>query len=125
MSDTPRTDAVTKKSVDEDDGEYLTEDLLFHARELEREIRQLEVAIYDLRTENNLLHEALDQVIDDRDAYHDENAKLINETDELFEDKERLDFILKNCTIEYDRFYRTYFDNRDEIDEVMQMEELI
>ena len=94
MSDTPRTDAVTKKSVDEDDGEYLTEDLLFHARQLEREIRQLEVAIYDLRTENNLLHEALDQVIDDRDAYHDENAKLINETDELFEDKERLDFII-------------------------------
>ena len=72
MSDTPRTDVVTKKSVDEDDGEYLTEDLLFHARELEREIRQLEVSIYDLKTENNLLHEALDQVIEDRDAYHDD-----------------------------------------------------
>mgnify|MGYP003115722555 CR=1 FL=1 len=43
---------------------------------LEQEIRQLEVAIYDLKTENNLLHKALDQVIEDRDAYHEENAEL-------------------------------------------------
>jgi hypothetical protein len=41
-------------------------------RELEREIRQLEVAVYDLKTENNLLHEALDQVIEDRDSYHND-----------------------------------------------------
>jgi len=53
----------------------------------EEEYRQLEVAIYDLRTENNLLHEALDQVIEDRDAYHDENA-------ELRKDKERLDWLM-------------------------------
>lgn len=83
MSDTPRTDVVTKKSVEEDDGEYLAEDLLFHARELERENRQLEVTIYDLKTENNLLHKSLDHVIEDRDAYHDENAELLNEVAEL------------------------------------------
>lgn len=53
----------------------------------EEEYRQLEVAIYDLRTENNLLHEALDQVIEDRDAYHDENA-------ELRKDKERLEWLM-------------------------------
>ena len=41
-------------------------------RELEREIRQLEVAVYDLKTENNLLHEALDRVIEDRDSYHND-----------------------------------------------------
>ena len=40
------------------------------------EYRQLEVAIYNLKTESNLLHEALDQVIEDRDAYHDENNRL-------------------------------------------------
>jgi FtsZ-binding cell division protein ZapB len=54
---------------------------------LEQEIRQLEVAIYDLKTENNLLHEALDQVIEDRDAYHEENA-------ELRRDKDRLDWLM-------------------------------
>jgi FtsZ-binding cell division protein ZapB len=54
---------------------------------LEQEIRQLEVAIYDLKTENNLLHEALDQVIEDRDSYHEENA-------ELRRDKDRLDWLM-------------------------------
>ena len=43
----------------------------------------------------------------------------------LLKDRERLDFILKNCTIEYDRFYKTSLENRKEIDEVMQTEELI
>ena len=50
---------------------------------------QLEVAVYDLKTENNLLHKALDQVIEDRDSYHDENA-------ELLKDKERLDWLLES-----------------------------
>ena len=61
------------------------------------EYTELEVAIYDLRTANNKLRK----------------------------DRERLDWILEHCTIEYDRFYRTSFENRGEIDEVMQMEELI
>ena len=39
---------------------------------------------------------------------------------ETIKDKERLDFVLKNCNIEYDKFYKTSFENRDEIDEVMQ-----
>ncbi len=55
---------------------------------IEREIRQLEVAIYDLKTKNNELQKALDQVIEDRDAYHDEIA-------ELLKDKERLDWLLR------------------------------
>jgi predicted nucleic acid-binding Zn-ribbon protein len=54
---------------------------------VEREIRQLEVAIYNLKTENNRLHEAIDQVIEDRDAYHEENA-------ELLKDKERLEWLM-------------------------------
>lgn len=45
-------------------------------KRLMKEIRQLEVAIYDLKTENNLLHEALDQVIEDRDSYHDDDGDL-------------------------------------------------
>jgi len=61
------------------------------------EYTELEVAIYDLKTAN---------------------AKLRK-------DRERLDWILEHCTIEYDRFYKTSFENRDEIDAVMQMEELI
>lgn len=52
----------------------------------ESEYKRLEVAIYDLKTENNQLQEALDQVIEDRDSYHDENA-------ELRKDKERLDWL--------------------------------
>ena len=58
---------------------------------------ELEVAIYDLKTANTKLRK----------------------------DRERLDWILEHCTIEYDRVYRTSFENRGEIDEVMQMEELI
>lgn len=110
MSDTPRTDAVTKKSVDEDDGEYLTEDLLFHARELEREIRQLEVAIYDFKTENNELQNALTLACEDRDYFVD-----------LYKmEKERLDWILEHCDVGYDKFYKTSFENRDEIDQAME-----
>ena len=52
-----------------------------------KEYRELEVAIYDLKTENNRLHEALDQVIEDRDAYHDENA-------ELRKDEKRLEWLM-------------------------------
>ena len=54
---------------------------------LTKEYRKLKVAIYDLKTEINLLHEALDQVIEDRDAYHEENA-------ELLKDKERLEWLM-------------------------------
>ena len=84
MSDTPRTDAELRKPI-HDTG--ISNNLTEFCQGLEREIRQLEVAIYDLKTENNLLHEALDQVIEDRDCYHEENA-------ELRRDKERLDWLM-------------------------------
>ena len=40
----------------------------------EEEYRKLEVTIYDLKTENNQLKKALDQVIEDRDAYHEDDT---------------------------------------------------
>jgi len=55
----------------------------------ESEYKRLEVAIHDLKAENTELQEALDQVIEDRDSYHDENA-------ELRKDKERLDWVLSH-----------------------------
>jgi len=55
----------------------------------ESEYKRLEVAIHDLKAENNRLQEALDQVIEDRDSYHDENA-------ELRKDTERLDWVLSH-----------------------------
>jgi FtsZ-binding cell division protein ZapB len=74
---------------------------------LEQEIRQLEVAIYDLKTENNLLHEALDQVIEDRDSYHEENA-------ELRRDKDRLDWLISMVG---------WASTREDIDRMMRDEE--
>jgi len=56
------------------------------------EYRLLEVAIYDLKTENNKLRK----------------------------DKERLDWILEHCDVGYDKFYKTSFENRKEIDKAME-----
>lgn len=56
------------------------------------EYKLLEVAIYDLKTENN----------------------------KLLKDKERLDWILEHCDVGYDNFYKTSFENRDEIDQAME-----
>ena len=56
------------------------------------EYTELEVAIYDLRTANN----------------------------ELRKDRERLDWILEHCDVGYDNFYKTSFENRDEIDQAME-----
>jgi len=83
MSDTPISNTPMSATPRTDEIPHNVAELAMHARKLEREIRQLEVAIYDLKTENNLLNEALDQVIEDRDAYHDENAKLRKDADEL------------------------------------------
>lgn len=89
VSDTPRTDEAENAHYVEGDyfGEDTTKEAYQFARQLEREIRQLEVTIYDLKTENNLLHEALDQVIEDRDALF---ADLQAENDELRADNESL-----------------------------------
>lgn len=42
---------------------------------------------------------------------------------ELLKDKERLDWIFRNCCVEFDRFHKTSFSNRKEVDEAMQAEE--
>ena len=39
---------------------------------------------------------------------------------ELHKDKERLDWILKNCDVIYDKFYSTSCSNREEVDNVME-----
>ena len=46
MSDTPRTDVEIVKSCHENDGAFLAEDMMFFARELEREIATLETRHY-------------------------------------------------------------------------------
>ena len=38
----------------------------------------------------------------------------------LLKDRERLDWILEHCDVGYDNFYKTSFDNRDEIDQAME-----
>lgn len=71
LSDTPRTDEQELAYEAEDGSTYVHTTF---ARELEREIRQLEVTIYDLKTENNQLKKDLDQVLDDLDAYHEDDT---------------------------------------------------
>ena len=44
MSDTPRTDAEMVKSCHENDGAFLAEDMMFFARELERDNARLREA---------------------------------------------------------------------------------
>ena len=70
MSDTPRTDAVVNKSVDQDDGAYLAEDLLFHARDLEREVVKL---LRDKERLDWLLSDYGSGTRDDIDAAMEEN----------------------------------------------------
>ena len=50
------------------------------------------------------------------DSEQRENAKLLK-------DKERLDWIFRNCCVEFDGFYKDSFSNRKEVDEAMQSEE--
>jgi len=109
------------------------------------EYRLLEVAIYDLKTKNKELQKALDAVIEDRDSYHEENNKLRKELDEatrlnqaismlaslprademdtLVKDGKRLDWIFRNCCVEFDGFHKDSFSSRKEVDEAMQAEE--
>lgn len=109
MSDTPRTDA---KAIQFGDGPAKYVYASF-ANKLEREIRQLEVAVYDFKTENNQLQNALTLACEDRDYFVD----LYNM------EKERLDWILEHCDVGYDKFYKTSFENRDEIDQAMEEEQ--
>ena len=43
-----------------------------------------------------------------------------DQLEELRKDKERLDWILEHCDVGYDNFYKTSFENRDEIDQAME-----
>jgi hypothetical protein len=45
---TPQTDEVVAKSLNENGGQFMTEDLLFHARNLERRLRRAEKLLYRL-----------------------------------------------------------------------------
>ena len=100
MSDTLRTDAVVNKSVEEDDGAYMAEDLLFHARELERENEEL--------------------------RKYNERLKIARECDiersRLLQDSRRLDKVL-NDNLKFVRLYgRSYvplLTSRADIDEAM------
>ena len=107
MSDTPRTDEQELAYGAEDGSTYVHTTF---ARKLEREIRQLEVAIYDLKTENNKLRKDLDE------ATHLNQAVSIlaglpraDEMEYLMKDKKRLDWLLdeNSCThIERGRYNR-------------------
>jgi hypothetical protein len=109
MSDTPRTDAEVIQFGD-GPAKYVYASF---ANKLEREILQLDVAIYNLKIGVASLQEAVDLLIEERDAYHDENV-------EISKDKQRLDWILEHCDVGYDKFYKTSFYNRDEIDQAME-----
>lgn len=54
-SETPETDAVVKKSCDENGGEFLTEDLLLHARQLEKQRDQARRDLEDAKRELSLM----------------------------------------------------------------------
>ena len=83
-SDTPRTDNQELAYEAEDGSTYVHTTF---ARSLEREIRQLEVAIYDFKTTTNELNEAVDSLIEERDAYHDDNMRLLR-------DQKRLEWLM-------------------------------
>ena len=85
------------------------------------EYRLLEVAIYDLKTENNRLRKELDESIHLNQAVSMlASLPTANEMDTLVKDGERLDWIFKHCDVGYDKFYKTSFENRDEIDQAME-----
>lgn len=70
---TPETDAVTSKSVSEDDGKYMAEDMLMHARKLERERDELR-ELYDLDTQ---------MLLAERDEAREQNAANIEQLSTL------------------------------------------
>jgi phosphoglycerate-specific signal transduction histidine kinase len=80
MSKTPRTDEQELAYVAEDGSTYVHTTF---ARKLEREIRQLEVAIYDGKKEAGVLRQMLAEL-------HEVNA-------ELHKDAQRLDWILSDA----------------------------
>jgi len=103
MSDTPRTDEANKQYqvdvYDNPKGYCVTEPVhASFARDLEREIRQLEVAIYDLKTENNKLRKDLDETTQLNQAVSMlAGLPTAREMDTLVKDGKRLDWILSDA----------------------------
>jgi hypothetical protein len=88
------------------------------------EYRLLEVAIYDLKTENNKLRKDLDEAIHLNQAVSMlAGLPTAREMDTLVKDGKRLTWIFRNCCVEFDGFHKTSFSNRKEVDEAMQAEE--
>ena len=129
MNDTPRTDEQELAYKAEDGSTYVHTTF---ARELEREIRQLEVAIYDLKTENNKLRKDLDE------ASHLVTAISMlaslpraDEMDTLVKDGKRLDWLFhedneRGCVVihYWDKDREVYAERtlmtRSELDQAMQ-----
>ena len=63
MSDTPISNTPMSATPRTDEIPHNVAELAMHARKLERENRQLEVAIYDLKTENNQIRKDADELI--------------------------------------------------------------
>ena len=140
MSDTPRTDEQELAYRAEDGSTYVHTTF---ARKLEREIRQLEVAIYDLKTENAELHkqrqrdallgsatmQADHELITELRKELDEATHLnqavtmlaglprADEMDTLVKDGKRLDWLLN-----YEGNY-WLLENRADIDKAMEEEQ--
>ena len=69
-----------------------------HARKLERKIRELEVAIYDLKTENNQIRKDADELILLNQAVTMlAGSPRSDEMDTLVKDGKRLDWILSDA----------------------------
>ena len=93
MSETPRTDEQELAYVAEDGSTYVHTTF---ARQLEREIRQLEVAIYDVKKEAGVLRKQLDETIHLNQAVSMlAGLPTAKEMDTLVKDGKRLDWLLK------------------------------
>jgi hypothetical protein len=89
-----------------------------------RLLELLEATIYDLKTENNKLRKDLDEAVHLNQAVSMlAGLPRANEMDTLVKDGKRLDWIFRNCCVEFDGFHKDSFSSRKEVDEAMQAEE--
>ncbi len=74
------------------------------------EYKLLEVAIYDLKTENNRLRKELDEAIHLNQAVSMlASLPRADEMDTLVKDGKRLDWIFRNCCVEFEGFPQGFF----------------
>ena len=129
MSKTPRTDEQELAYVAEDGSTYVHTTF---ARKLEREIRQLEVAIYDGKKENEELRKQLAEIIHLNQAVSMlAGLPTAKEMDTLVKDGKRLDWLLdenscnhieRGCYNQWGNWLGKTLHNRSDIDR--EMEEL-